>query len=293
MELWFIIALLSAFSVAGCDAVSKKLMLDNDEWITGGLMLSLASVILAPIFLFIDFREVSEAGLKLLAVTLPLEVFAYYLFLSSIRMSALSLTLPLLAFTPALTIVTSSMILDESIGSTGLVGVLLVTLGAYILNADLSDFRLFGPIKAVISDSGALRMLMVSIIWALTSTLGKSGVIIFGALQFGYILTAAIGVIFLAVGLFRVKFMSVPWVFDGRIGLTFLISAVFMSMQEVTHFMAVSMAPVPYMISVKRISMVIGVIIGWKFFGESNIMSRLTGAVIMLGGVALISGVFG
>ena len=31
MELWFIIALLSAFSVAGCDAVSKKLMLDNDE----------------------------------------------------------------------------------------------------------------------------------------------------------------------------------------------------------------------------------------------------------------------
>ena len=125
MELWFIIALLSAFSVAGCDAVSKKLMLDNDEWITGGLMLSLASVMLAPIFLFIDFREVSEAGLKLLAVTLPLEVFAYYLFLSSIRMSALSLTLPLLAFTPALTIVTSSIILDESIGSTGLVGVLL------------------------------------------------------------------------------------------------------------------------------------------------------------------------
>lgn len=293
MELWFFIALLSAFSVAGCDAVSKKLMLDNDEWITGGVMLSLASMMLAPIFLFIDLPVFGADGLKLLAITLPLEVLAYYLFLSSIRMSALSLTLPLLSFTPALTIVTSSLILDESIGSLGLFGVLLVTLGAYILNADLKNFNALGPIKAVLSDSGALRMLMVAIIWALTSALGKSGVIIFGALQFGYILTAAIGIIFLAVGLFRVRFMAVPWFFDNRTALTFIASGVFMSLQEVTHFLAVSMAPVPYMISVKRISMIFGVIIGWKFFGESNILSRLAGALIMLLGVVLISGVFG
>lgn len=292
MDTWFFIALGCAFSVAFCDAVSKRLMLDNDEWVTGGIMLTLASVFLAPMFLFIDFREFTTEGLWLLTITLPLEVLAYYLFLSSIRMSALSLTLPLLSFTPALTVVTSSIILDESIGTTGLVGVLLVTVGAYILNADLTNFSVFGPVKAVISDSGALRMLMVALIWALTSTLGKKGVIIFGALQFGYILTAAIGIIFLAVGAFRIKIRGVSWVWDGRIALTFLISGIFMSLQEVTHFLAVSMAPVAYMISVKRLSMIIGVIIGWKFFGETNIVNRLIGAVVMLFGVVLISGAF-
>lgn len=290
MELWFFIALACAFSVSGCDAISKRLMLDNDEWITGGIMLTAASVILAPMFFFIDFRELTTEGMIILAITLPLEILAYYLFLSSIRMSALSLTLPLLSFTPALTVVTASLILGESIGSIGLVGVILVTAGAYILNADLTNFSVFGPVKAIASDSGALRMLMVAIIWALTSTLGKSGVIIFGALQFGYILTAVIGVVFLGVGLFRIKFMNVPWIFDGRIGLTFFISAIFMSAQEVTHFLAVSMAPVAYMISVKRVSMIIGVVFGWKFFGETNIMNRLAGAAVMLVGVILISG---
>ncbi|MGD9819361.1 MAG: EamA/RhaT family transporter, partial [Desulfomonilaceae bacterium] len=205
----------------------------------------------------------------------------------------LSLTLPLLSFTPAITIVTASVLLGETIGSMGLIGVLLVTLGAYILNVDPSNFSVLGPVKAVLSDSGARRMLMVSILWAVTSTLGKSGVLIFGALQFGYLITGLVGAIFMIVGIFRVKLISAPFVMDGRIGLIFLIAGVFMSLQEVTHFLAVSMAPVAYMISVKRISMVIGVIFGWRFFGETNIASRLTGSVIMLAGVVLLSGLSG
>lgn len=265
-------------------------MLDNDEWITGGVMLTLASVLLAPMFFFIDFNEFTPEGIRLLAITVPLEVLGYYLFLSSIRLSALSLTLPLLSFTPAFTMLSASILLDEKMGSMGLTGVLLVTAGAYILNLDLADFNVAGPIRAVISDAGARRMLMVAIIWSLTSTLGKSGVLAFGALQFGYLITAIVGAIFLAVGLFRVRFRSVPWVFDGRMAIVFLISAIFMSLQEVSHFIAMSMAHVAYMISVKRVSMIIGIIFGWRFFGESNILNRLIGAFIMLAGVFLLSG---
>lgn len=279
-----------AFFAAGCDVISKKMMLDNDEWITGGVMLSLASIMLSPMFFFIDFGEITREGVWLVALTLPLELLGYYLFLSSIKRSALSLTLPLLSFTPALSIVSASLLLDETIGSMGLVGVLLVTVGAYILNVDPSNFSFMGPVRAVVSDSGARRMLMVAVIWAITSALGKRGVMIFGALQFGYLITALIGIIFLVVGLARVRLMYAPWVFDGRIAITFVVAAIVMSFQEVTHFVAVSMAPVAYMISVKRVSMVIGVIFGWRFFGEANILNRLAGAVIMLAGVFLLSG---
>jgi uncharacterized membrane protein len=266
------------------------MMLDNDEWITGGVMLTLASIMLSPMFLYIDFGEITSEGVWLVALTLPLELLGYYLFLTSIKRSALSLTLPLLSFTPALTIVSASSLLDETIGSMGLVGVLLVTVGAYILNVDPSNFSVMGPVRAVVSDSGARRMLMVAVIWSITSALGKRGVIIFGALQFGYLITALIGIIFLVVGFLRVRLMYAPWVLDGRIAVTFVIAAIVMSFQEVTHFLAVSMAPVAYMISVKRVSMVIGVIFGWRFFGEANILNRLAGALIMLAGVSLLSG---
>ncbi|MFA6221708.1 MAG: hypothetical protein WC647_05285 [Desulfomonilaceae bacterium] len=63
-----------------------------------------------------------------------------------------------------------------------------------------------------------------------------------------------------------------------------------MALQEVTHFVSISMAPVAYMISVKRLSMIIGVIFGWGFFDEENVVNRLAGVAIMLLGVIIIYG---
>jgi len=75
-----------------------------------------------------------------------------------------------------------------------------------------------------------------------------------------------------------------------RLTFFFFIGAVFMALQEVTHFVSISMAPVAYMISVKRLSMIIGVIFGWGFFDEENVVNRLAGVAIMLLGVIIIYG---
>lgn len=291
MQLWLITGLFCAFFTACCDTVSKKIMMSNDEWIAGGVTLSLASVLLCPMFLYIDLPEFSSEGAIALLILVPLESLGYYLFLSAIRMSPLSMTLPLLAFTPAITIVSGWLMLGEQVGREGISGVLLVTVGAYFLNADINNFSAPGPIRAIIADRGARRMLMVSAIWAITSTLGKKGAVMFGPLQFSFMMTAMIGAVFLSIGMARVKSGSARLAFNHRIAATFMIGAIFMAFQEVTHFMAVSMAPVAYMISVKRLSMVIGVIFGWRFFGESHLISRLTGSLIMLAGVILLSGI--
>ena len=57
---------------------------------------------------------------------------------------------------------------------------------------------------------------------------------------------------------------------------------------EATHFLALQNAPVAYMISVKRLSLVLGVVLGWLFFEERNITYRLVGASVMVAGVFLI-----
>ncbi len=75
-----------------------------------------------------------------------------------------------------------------------------------------------------------------------------------------------------------------------RLAFFFLIGAVFMALQEAPHFVSISMAPVAYMISVKRLSMIIGVIFGWGFFDQENVINRLAGAAIMLLGVIIIYG---
>jgi drug/metabolite transporter (DMT)-like permease len=290
VPLWFPIALCCAFFTACCDAISKRIMLTSDEWLTGGILLTLASLMLTPVLFYVDLRPVTSEGAILLAVTLPLEALAYYMFLSAIRMSALSLVAPLLAFTPAFTIVTASLLLGESIGAWGLCGVSIVTLGAYILNVDPSRFSLLGPVRMILSDPGARRMLLVSAIWSVTSALGKKGALIFGSLQYGFILTAMIGGLFLLIGTCRIKLTGVHMDFDNRLVFFFILGAIFMALQEITHFVSISMAPVAYMISVKRLSMIIAVIFGWRFFDERNVVNRLAGASIMLLGVFIIYG---
>jgi uncharacterized membrane protein len=61
-----------------------------------------------------------------------------------------------------------------------------------------------------------------------------------------------------------------------------------MGAAQITHFLAISMAPVAYMLSVKRLSLVFGVVLGWLCFGEGNMRYRLTAATVMVIGVLFI-----
>ena len=57
---------------------------------------------------------------------------------------------------------------------------------------------------------------------------------------------------------------------------------------EATHYISISMAPVAYMLSVKRLSLLFGVILGRLIFKEEHIRYRLLGASVMVAGVCLI-----
>jgi len=287
---WFFIALSCAFLTACCDATSKRIMQEHDEWVTGTIILALASLILLPVFLSLDLKPVSFELISLMAIVLPLEILGYYLFLSAIRMGALSLTVPLLAFTPVLTILTSALLLGESISWKGGFGIGLVTLGAYVLNADLMTLNLLAPIHALFSNPGSRRMFFVAVLWSVTSALGKKGVLIYDPIPFGFILLFGDLVIFALVCLFRFRTGGVR--INLRTGMPglFLLGGILMAGAEITHVISLSLAPVAYMISVKRLSLVFGVILGRLLFGEHNIRYRLIGASVMVAGVFLIYG---
>jgi drug/metabolite transporter (DMT)-like permease len=285
---WFVIALGCAFFTACCDAVSKRIMENNDEWITGAIVLGISSLVLLPVFLSLPLRPVSFELVAVLAVALPLEVFAYFLFLSSIRMAPLSLTVPLLAFTPVLTIFSSAILLDEKITVSGAIGICLVTVGAYILNADLMRLNLLAPVKAIFSNPGSRRMFLVAVIWSVTSPIGKKGVQLYDAIPFGYVLVFGDLIIFALISVWRVRTGLARTRISPFTCLLFALAGLLMSAAEVAHFVALSLAPVSYMISVKRLSLVFGVILGWLFFGEHNIRYRLGGACAMVAGVFFI-----
>jgi uncharacterized membrane protein len=57
----------------------------------------------------------------------------------------------------------------------------------------------------------------------------------------------------------------------------------------ITHLKAISLIEVSYMVSVKRLSILFGVLYGVMFFKETNIKERFLGATVMVSGIILIS----
>ena len=68
-----------------------------------------------------------------------------------------------------------------------------------------------------------------------------------------------------------------------------VISALTFVAAMLLHFKAISMIQAPYMISVKRTSLVFSVIYGGIVFKEKNMGYRLIGVFVMLIGIAIIA----
>ena len=284
MTPWVFYALITAFSLATADAISKKAMVRSHEYVIAWVREGYALPFLSLAFFFIDIPSLDTTFWLSLLFMIPLEIAAILLYVKAIKLSPLSLTIPFLAVSPVFIILIAFILLGELPDRSGLLGILLIVIGAYLLNIKTTREDLLGPIKAIRRERGSIFMIIVALIYSVTATLGKVAVqhsdpIFFGAF-YPFILTLILSVILWGRGLLP-EVLSRPK--------TFLAIGIFTAIMILTHFKAISMADVAYMISVKRASLVFSVLYGKVLFGEENIRERLAGSMLMIAGMASIT----
>ncbi|MFQ5586735.1 MAG: EamA family transporter, partial [Thermodesulfobacteriota bacterium] len=174
--LWISLALLSAFSLSTADALSKRALSDTNEYAIAWVREGYSLPFLAAAFLFVPIPHLDGTFWITLLVLLPLEIGAILLYVKAIQASPLSLTIPFMAFSPVFIILTAFIVLGELPDSSGLTGILCVTGGAYLLNVRTASEGLLGPIRAIGKERGSLLMILVALIYSITSTLGKVAV---------------------------------------------------------------------------------------------------------------------
>ena len=285
---WFALSLVCAFFMSTGETLSKLLMRDNDEWTTGTAMVVLALPFLLPLLVGRGTLPLSRDLMVLIAIQIPFEVLAYYLYLSAIRTTPLSLSVPYLSFTPVFTIFTAALLLQESISTQGLLGILMVTAGAYVLNIERYVHHPLAPLKAIFKSSGSRRMLVVALIWSLTSTLGKRGVQLSDPMFFGVFYMTTLSIPMLAIAGWRIKRHTATVNLKGRNSIWLMLGGLATALSMIAHFHAIQLAPVSYMISVKRTSLIFSVLYGGLIFKEEQIGRRLLGTSIMLSGVVIL-----
>jgi drug/metabolite transporter (DMT)-like permease len=185
-------------------------------------------------------------------------------------------------------LITSPLILRESPGMTGKVGILLIVLGAYLLNVQKEGEGFLNPFKALFEERGPVLMMVVAFIWSITANVDKIGVL--NSSPTFYSITVMGGV---TIGLSIVMhFKSEGYPSQIKDNWRALLPIGFFLAVGITSQMtAIKLTLAPFVISIKRTSIFFGSIYGFIFFKESKVKERLTGAFIMVLGVLLISGV--
>ena len=282
----FIFAFLTAFFESIKDLFSKRGLHAVDEYIASFSFKFFALPFLLPLVFIFGIPHLGSNFWIALIIDGVLNVFTIILYMRAIKVSDLSITVPLVAFTPMFLLITSPLILGEFPTPLGVVGVLLIVFGSYLLNITKISDGLLGPFKALLRKKGPKLMLFVAFLFSITSNIDKIGVQnsspIFWAFSINlFVMLAIIPLIFFKSDH---DFSSIKTDFKVLFPIGF-----FSALTIIFQMIAISLTLVAYVISIKRVSVVFGVLWGRFVFKEKGIKERLAGTSVMVLGVALIT----
>lgn len=284
--LWFILSFLTALAVASHDAWVKKFFSDLStyEMLAYPMMYSLPLLILTLPFVPVPPLDAIFFGAFI--ISLPINGIAFWLHLRAIQVSPLSLTLPYLSFTPVFMILTGALVLDEMPNVWGIFGIAIICAGGYILNLAPHKHSFLAPLKAVLQEKGSWLMLIVAFAYSLGAVFGKQAIMhsspLFFATSFFTVLNILLLTIFRVCGKIRLQ------TFGAR-RQKGIIAGLFFFAHILLHAFAISLTKAAYMISVKRLSVIIGLIYGGVVFKEKNLTVRSIGTLLMVGGAVIIT----
>jgi drug/metabolite transporter (DMT)-like permease len=300
---WLLLTLLCAASLASADAATKAWLGDYSAAEISVVRFSVTGLLLAPLLVGMPAPWTLPAPFwAWLAVMLPLEIAAMLLYMAAIRDHPLALTLPYLAFTPVFVLGIANVLLGERVSPQGVLGVLLVVAGAWLLNvrhARLRDLRSWAaPLAAIFWEPGSRMMLAVALLYAFTVAMGKAVLHYLPPQYFGPFYFVVLGLV-----------MPLVWALPPRAGAAgqgvrrpslrgpgglfrrpraVLAVAALNALMVFTHFLAIARVEVAYMVAVKRTSLLFGILYGALLFGETGLASHLAAGALMVAGVAVI-----
>jgi drug/metabolite transporter (DMT)-like permease len=286
---WLPLALLSAFCIASADALTRKYLQGYRARELVIVRFAMPGILLLPLLAMQPMPELPIEFWYWAAALVPLEVLAMLLYVQAIRDTSLTLTLPYLSFTPVFNTVTGYVLLGETVTLSGFSGIMLVVLGAWLLNIEHARgerFDVLAPFRAIVSERGSRLMLITAALYSLTSVLGKGALAYTTPLFFGTMYYVVIGFAVVVVFSFGNRAaVNVLW----RKPVAHMAIGLFMSIMVLSHFYAIQYIEVAYMIAVKRSSLLFGMVYSVLLFHERARIEHFFAGAMMVAGVYLIA----
>lgn len=288
--MWIILALLNPVSESFRSLFIKKASKDVDplliSWSNNVIPAIIFPIVTAIAVLFFDLELQFNTNFLIgFTGSVTIQIINSILYMRAIAKGDISTVMPMLSFTPLFLLIASPILIGEFPDSAGLAGIFLVVVGSYILNIDFKKISLFAPIKAIFKNEGTKLMFFVSFFWGISGAFDKLAVSNSSVIQYITFLNVTIFIAITSLALYQKKFNKEKMLIAKKN--LFLVSA-FTTGSFLFHYGAMALTLAAYVVSVKRLTGIFSVIIGYYFLNESNIRQRLIAAVVMFIGVLLI-----
>jgi drug/metabolite transporter (DMT)-like permease len=281
----FTLGVAAALCWAGLDVVRKALA-GKASPTALALFLMLGVLPFLGVWAVADQTWVSDARYWPPALaSMAMNALANVLFMRSVQLSPLSRTVPFLSLTPVFSAFAAIPLLGEVPSAMHWAGILLVVLGALILNSDLSDKWW----RSLSNEKGAPYMIAVAVLWAVSTALDKRALQHASPASHAFLLAGGSAAILVTWVLLRGKHAELREVFEapkallvGMVG--FAVAALALQM------VALQWLWVAVLETLKRAFGVLGsLVFGRAFFLEPITGRKLVAAGLMVAGTTLLA----
>lgn len=287
--MWFPFALTFAIVTSLTVIIAKRIMKEADEYLYLWLNnLFTLPFLLAIVLIFYQIPRIDRSFILATVGAVAISVVAAILAYRAIKISEVSLVNPISSFNPVFTAIISFIVLGEKISFRGVLGILLVVGGAYLLQISESKKGALAPIKALASHRGVQLSLVAYFLWAITPSLEKTAIFHTSPQVPPFAsLAGMVGAIALYTPIVA-QVSKKPIDIARRHLKLFVLSGFLGGIGMTAAFTAFSLANLGLVTATFKLSMIFTVVLGWLFFKEKEIKSRLLGSIVMLIGVVLL-----
>jgi drug/metabolite transporter (DMT)-like permease len=304
--LWVILALTGAIANAAYYIIIRRHILSRDPRVLTALGFFLGGLILIGISALQGFPAIGPAYYGAVVISAVLNILSMVLVFRAMRSSDLSLSMPMLSFTPVFLIGTSYLLLHEMPSLAGSIGICIIVSGSYVLNISAGHEHVLDPVRSMIRNRGSWYMLIVAFLFATSINYDKIGMLnsdpVFG-MAFTLLLISGGLLVMVAVSAKTAgRFPLHPAAGDpgahdnlpdpGCPAMSYLVPAVLIGIFAATESVSINIAYTlqiaPYVIAIKRLSIIFMVLYGTIFCAENEFRTRLLGSILMVGGAVII-----
>jgi len=286
---WYFFAFLAAL-LAAASAVTQKKILCKQHAMEFSASLAVVTFVFAlPLFVGVDFSSVELFPLILLFFITILAAFAFFFVAKATRHMEISSVSPLLVAGPGFVAVAAFFILGESISLFQVFGILLLVLGAYVLELR-KHHGFLEPFRIVKKSKYIHYIIFALVLYSLAATGDRY---ILGSLGMDFRLYVAFAHLFLVfhfLVMISVFHNGIEGIRNGfrRAGWWIVLVAFFTVGYRLSQSYAIQTTEVALVSAIKRTAALFVVVIGGELFHEKYLLRKAIACLIMIAGVLLI-----